>query len=225
MASRKPPADAAPPPLLRFEAGFQRFDLYRGWDLSAALARSADLAEVPWSAALDNRLDGLLSDADHLASLRGLMLREDGPKALAARTEVADWLRRQLASGQLRLAARPLRHGTHRPSLDPQAQVEKAAAVMQAFLSRPREVAEPEPAPAPLPERHWIEIELLDEDDCAVPNERYEVELPTGRVARGRLDQTGHARLEWFGAGGDCRIVFPGLDRSALGFVDTLGPR
>lgn len=64
------------------------------------------------------------------------------------------------------------------------------------------------------PDRTWIEIELVDEEDQPVPGERYEITLPDGRVARGTLDQNGFARLEGI-VQGTCQITFPELDRDA----------
>lgn len=61
-------------------------------------------------------------------------------------------------------------------------------------------------------EKHWIEIELVDEDGEPVPGERYEVELPDGSVAGGSLDQNGKARIEGFDPG-QCKVTFPDLDK------------
>ena len=58
----------------------------------------------------------------------------------------------------------------------------------------------------------WIEIELVDDDDRPVSGERYEIELPDGRVRRGTLDGNGFARVEGVEPG-NCKITFPRLDR------------
>lgn len=70
------------------------------------------------------------------------------------------------------------------------------------------------PDPDEEKELTWIEIELIDEDDNPVPGERYEIEVPDGRVVRGTLNQKGFARVEGLEPG-NCKITFPELDREA----------
>lgn len=79
--------------------------------------------------------------------------------------------------------------------------------------------------PAEAPIQHWIEIELVGEDDKPIPHEAYRVELPDGSVAEGRLDAAGFARLDRLQSSGLCRISFPALDRSAWEFVESLPAR
>lgn len=62
---------------------------------------------------------------------------------------------------------------------------------------------------------HWIEFELLGEDDRGVPYEPYLARLPSGREIRGSLDADGRARLEGLQFAGACRISFPNLDADA----------
>lgn len=73
-------------------------------------------------------------------------------------------------------------------------------------------------------ESHWIEIELIDESDKPVPGEKYEIELPDGRVRSGMLDGEGHARLRLEEAG-NCKISFPRLDAEAWEFVESVGEK
>ena len=47
-------------------------------------------------------------------------------------------------------------------------------------------------------EKHWIEIQLLGEDDSPVPDEEYRITLPNGDQARGYLDSKGCARMRTF---------------------------
>jgi hypothetical protein len=58
---------------------------------------------------------------------------------------------------------------------------------------------------------HWIEIELLDEHDEPVPGEAYKIQLPTGDMNTGYLDDRGCARLE-VPVTGTCQVSFPGID-------------
>lgn len=64
------------------------------------------------------------------------------------------------------------------------------------------------------PDKSWIEIELVDEEDKPVAGEKYEIKLPDGKVSKGSLDQKGSKRIEGI-APGTCQINFPDLDKSA----------
>lgn len=60
----------------------------------------------------------------------------------------------------------------------------------------------------------WIEIQLLGEDGEPVPNTKYRVQLPDGRIEEGTLDAEGVAGFEGIAAG-SCKITFPELDQEA----------
>ena len=61
--------------------------------------------------------------------------------------------------------------------------------------------------------KHWIEIELLDEDGNPVPGEPYRITLPDGTtVASGTLDDKGWARVDHIDPG-TCQVTFPNLDK------------
>lgn len=63
--------------------------------------------------------------------------------------------------------------------------------------------------------KHWIEIELQDEDGNAIPGEPYKVTLPDGStVADGTLDEKGKARVDHIDPG-TCQVTFPKLDKAA----------
>jgi len=63
--------------------------------------------------------------------------------------------------------------------------------------------------------KHWIEIELVDEDGNPVPGEEYQITLPDGTtVASGTLDGKGKARVDGIDPG-TCKVTFPNLDQSA----------
>ena len=71
-------------------------------------------------------------------------------------------------------------------------------------------------APAPLTSMlHWIEIELVGEDDAPIPHQPYEIRLPDGLLVQGALDERGLARIDRLPVGGECRVRFPQLDRDA----------
>lgn len=71
---------------------------------------------------------------------------------------------------------------------------------------------------------HWIEIELVGEDDKPIPDEKYKVVLPDGSEKEGNLDENGWARIE-IAAKGDCEVTFPELDKEALEFIEKAGQR
>jgi hypothetical protein len=77
--------------------------------------------------------------------------------------------------------------------------------------------APPPPVPRPKPPvaledlKTWIEIELLDNDDKPVPNERYLIKVPGGTTETGTLDANGRARITGLDPG-MCDISFPDID-------------
>ena len=62
---------------------------------------------------------------------------------------------------------------------------------------------------------HWIEIELVGEDDRGIAGEAYTIKLPDGAEAHGHLDPNGMALLEGLEQSGVCSVQFPNLDRDA----------
>ncbi|HWC96385.1 MAG TPA: hypothetical protein VG456_06545 [Candidatus Sulfopaludibacter sp.] len=72
---------------------------------------------------------------------------------------------------------------------------------------------QPCPFTKPVP-THWIEIELIDEDNAPVPLIRYRVKLPNSEIVHGYLDKHGRARIETI-PGGTCEVTFPELDKEA----------
>lgn len=79
--------------------------------------------------------------------------------------------------------------------------------------------------PAPPKPLHWIEIELVGEDNRPVPGEEYRLALPSGKVARGYLNSKGWARVEMIEEGGTCVLTFPRLDQEAWTYIESIGAR
>lgn len=75
------------------------------------------------------------------------------------------------------------------------------------------EVVKPCPLTKP---KHWIEIELADEDGAPVANEEFLVVLPNGEAVRGYLDATGTQHFGPFEDAGSCEVTFPNLDERAV---------
>jgi len=91
-------------------------------------------------------------------------------------------------------------------------------------LKAQRKTKQARPAPSRSPvkppieeveqETHWIEIELVDEDDDEpISNEQYELTLPNGKVEKGTTDQNGCARFDGIDPG-TCQLIFPKLDKA-----------
>ena len=69
--------------------------------------------------------------------------------------------------------------------------------------------------------KHWLEIELVGEDDKPIPGEAYRVKLPDGTTVSGHLDNEGFARLDQLDEQGECEVCFPNLDKAAWEKLDT----
>lgn len=67
------------------------------------------------------------------------------------------------------------------------------------------------PCPQAQP-KHWLEIELVDEDGQPVPNAEYKVVLPDGQVVRGFLNEKGSECIAPIEQPGSCQVSFPGFD-------------
>ena len=63
--------------------------------------------------------------------------------------------------------------------------------------------------------KHWIEIQLKDEEEQPVANEEYLVTLTDGQEVRGFLDGDGSARFELLDNPGNCKVRFPNIDAEA----------
>lgn len=63
-------------------------------------------------------------------------------------------------------------------------------------------------------EKHWVEIELVDEAGAPVAGVAYSIISPDNQVFTGVTDAAGVARLDNIPAG-QCRISFPHLDKDA----------
>jgi hypothetical protein len=68
---------------------------------------------------------------------------------------------------------------------------------------------------------HWIEIQLIGEDNKPIPWMEYKIELASGDVATGYLDEHGLARVDGIEQTGICKVSFPDLDKDAWEPVGT----
>lgn len=66
----------------------------------------------------------------------------------------------------------------------------------------------------PLMDKHWLEIEMLNEDGKPVANEPYLIIDSEEHEYRGKTDATGVARVSGI-AEGQCRITFTDLDQDS----------
>ena len=80
--------------------------------------------------------------------------------------------------------------------------------------------------PCPLQNKtplHWIEIELVGEDEKPIPWEQYQITLPDGSDVSGFLDADGKARVDGIPEAGDCKVTFPVLDAAAWDWYSAGG--
>jgi hypothetical protein len=141
-------------------------------------------------------IDELKDDPAAMRDLRAMVaernrgIRSDAPLSDG---EVRDWIVRLLASRELLLSREwPVHGGGATQSKEAEATPGTAAAPLRSVKT-------------------WIEIELLDDSGQPVPAEVYQIELPDGRVVRGRLDSEGKARFRNIDPG-TCRVSFPEID-------------
>lgn len=78
-----------------------------------------------------------------------------------------------------------------------------------------QDAAQPKP-------QHWLEIELLGEDDKGIPYEPFLVCLPDGQEVQGYLDGAGLARLDGIATAGTCKISFPDRDKDTWHPLDPV---
>ena len=77
----------------------------------------------------------------------------------------------------------------------------------------PAHVVEPV---APVDEaQHWIEVQLLGEDDEAISGARCQIVMPNGRTIVRTTDRFGLVRVDGVEEAGNCEISFPDLDSEA----------
>jgi hypothetical protein len=85
-------------------------------------------------------------------------------------------------------------------------------------------IVQPCPFQQPAKKDHWLQIELVGDDDRPIPWEAYIVELPSGQRIRGYLDENGIGRLEQLQEAGSCRVCFPRLDQDAWEALASSSP-
>jgi hypothetical protein len=57
----------------------------------------------------------------------------------------------------------------------------------------------------------WIEVRLVDQDDTAMPGEKYRIRLPDSSLMEGTLDDEGKVRFESI-MPGQAIVTFPDID-------------
>jgi hypothetical protein len=62
--------------------------------------------------------------------------------------------------------------------------------------------------------RHFVAIEMVDEEGKAAAGEDYRLTLPDGTVHEGTLDKKGRDRINGIDPG-TCKITFPNLDKDS----------
>ncbi len=145
-------------------------------------------------------LRDLMQDPINRHRMRAMLAEELGATDIGRMHdhEILDLIAARLNTGILRMTPLPIRPAPVGPAVLRQEEEEgagEAAAVDSSSF--------------------WIGIELLDEADQPVPDARYQVTFPGGRVSQGRLDANGVASFPNLPTDGECIVSFPDLDKEA----------
>ena len=70
------------------------------------------------------------------------------------------------------------------------------------------------PADAAPHKKHFVAIQMLDQEGRPAAGEDFKLTLPDGTVQEGNLDQHGKARINDIDPG-SCKITFPNLDKDS----------
>lgn len=164
--------------------------------LRPLLAQAGNRTAIWTALALESRISGAPAVGDH---------------------DLVDYLARRIVSEGLQVISCADSHltaiqGTFTEAAAAAAEAEAAPAATTTPL-QDEEAAAAEAAKEP-EEKHWIEIELLDDDGKPVANEAYLIELPDGSKVTGRTDGEGRARLVNIDPG-TAKVSFPDLEKDA----------
>lgn len=193
-----------------------RLFLHHGSSHVQILPRSG-IREFHDAAAAVEFLRPLLADARNVSAVRALVTdSRDG--RIGNDQELVEELARRIVSERLQVVScvdsffAALRTEATGSAA---AQPSQAAQTAQTTPLEDEEAAKAEKAAASQPEeKHWIEIELLDDSGVPVADELYLVEMPDGSKITGRTDASGRARVEDVDPG-TAKVSFPDLDKSA----------
>jgi|SRR6516162_10469690 type VI secretion system secreted protein VgrG len=64
--------------------------------------------------------------------------------------------------------------------------------------------------------KHFVAIQMIDEEGKPAAGEDFKITLPDGTVQEGTLDAKGEARINGIDSG-TCKITFPDLDKESWG--------
>ena len=193
-----------------------RLFLHHGSSHFQILPRSG-IREFHDAAAAVEFLRPLLSDARNVSAVRALVTdSRDG--RIGSDQDLVEELARRIVSERLQVVScadsflAALRSEAAAGAAAQQSQTGQSA---QTTPLEDEEAAKAEKEAASQPEeKHWIEIELLDDSGAPVANELYLVEMPDGSKITGRTDASGRARIDDADPG-TAKVSFPDLDKSA----------
>ncbi len=180
----------------RLQATFETYEVIRGSDLLPNNVASQRIAA---------NFDRWLTDPMARQAILDMCQSLQGPNGAPSRGKSPDEWRRYLKS-QLEDALRrgdlvllPISYSNAGPS---NGEDNGASSQPESSLS---------PAPRPQRNKTWIEIELVDDQDNPIPNERCRLELPDGSIWEGTTDAGGIARVDYIDPG-ECEVNFPNID-------------
>lgn len=145
-----------------------------------------------------------------------------GPAAIAGDGELLDLLAKRLVDEGLLVVScadtwLASIQGTLTESSAAAAGTAAAAAAAAATTATPlqdEEAAQAASTSDQVEEKHYIEIELLDDEGNPVADEAWFVELPDGTKKSGRTDAKGFARIDGVDPG-TAKVTFPDMDKNA----------
>ena len=79
----------------------------------------------------------------------------------------------------------------------------------------PPAFAPAEPQPMFDEQPHWVEVQLVGDDDVGIAGAICELTLASGKVIRRRTNRHGIVRVEGFTSAGNCTVCFPEMDEEA----------
>lgn len=160
----------------------------------------------------------LVAQAGNALAIR----RALGPAAIAGDGELLDLLAKHLVDEGLLVVScadtwLASIQGTLTESSAAAAGTAAAAAAAAATTTTPlqdEEAAQAASTSDQVEEKHFIEIELLDDEGNPVADEAWFVELPDGSTKSGRTDAKGFARIDGVDPG-TAKVTFPDMDKNA----------
>jgi hypothetical protein len=183
-------------------SGFQSFDFQHSYELPKPLTFATEHEALRWLKELSSKQPNLISQFRNNLARWGW---DDPESRRLTDPQIIERLAVLLYSRRTVVIARETRTASGTPT--PRTET----------LAPPFPLSERKPRARCLDwkkSKTWISIELQDPNGNPVPGEEYRLELPDGRVMRGKVDSHGAATVTGIDPG-QCKVSFPRLDASS----------